>query len=105
MEYRVYAVSDATEEELALWLTECSEEKRQRLLQMRREEDRRRSLCADHLARQMLSERCGIPRDHLQILRDLTTVSMVQDGQLTYPAPLKGMFLWEPAYSLSIAYT
>ena len=196
MEYRVYAVSDATEEELALWLTECSEEKRQRLLQMRREEDRRRSLCADHLARQMLSERCGIPRDHLQILRDergkpfakdsglqfnlshagnfaacavdtapvgidievprplrpslcrkvctaeelafvhpagsfsperflqlwtakeaflkqsgtgilrdLTSVSMVQDGQLAYPAPLKGVFLRESAYFLSIAYT
>ena len=70
MEYRVFYIPDATEESLALWLMEAGEEKRRRLEHMRHEADRRRSLCADHLARQMLSEATGIARDALRLLRD-----------------------------------
>lgn len=70
MEYRILCVPDVSEDSFALWFSEAAEEKQQRLLQMRHEADRRRSLCADHLARQMLSEITGIARSALKLLRD-----------------------------------
>ena len=70
MEYRIIYIPNVAEESLALWFSEAGAEKQDRLLQMRHEADRRRSLCADHLARQMLSEATGIARSALKLLRD-----------------------------------
>lgn len=196
MKYRVLSLHDLTAEELSLWLAETDEEKRQRIERFRREEDRLRCLCADHLARQMLSETLHIPRSQLHfsidrrgkpyltgtsdlhfnvshagnyaacaidthpigidievprpirpalcqkvctaeelefvhpdgrfsperflqlwtakeaflkqsgigIMQDLTSISLVRNGALSFPSPLKGLFHYETEYCLSIAY-
>lgn len=70
MEYRIFYLPDATEEELHLWTEEMDSEKQLRLERFRRPADRLRCLCADHLARQMLSDHLGIPRKRLHFAPD-----------------------------------
>ena len=196
MKYRILSLQDVSKDQIALWLTEVDQEKRQRIERFRREEDRLRCLCADHLARQMLSELMNIPRCRLNfakdrrgkpylketadihfnlshagnyaicaidshpvgvdievprfvrpelcnkvctaeelefvhpdgifsperflqlwtakeaflkqsgvgIMQDLTAISLVRNGVLSYPAPLTGLFRQEAEYCLAIAY-
>lgn len=59
MEYEVFDVRSASADSLQTWFSEADTEKQARLLRFRREADRVRGICADHLARAMLAKHCG----------------------------------------------
>lgn len=92
MEYRIIYIPNVAEESLALWFSEAGAEKQDRLLQMRHEADRRRSLCADHLARQMLSEVTGIARSALKLLRDNRGKPYLEGSELHFNLSHAGDF-------------
>lgn len=57
MEYRIMNIRDIPEAQLRLWFSQSDPQRKESLLRLRRKEDQLRSLCADHLARELLSER------------------------------------------------
>lgn len=84
MRYQVLCIPSVSEDAFSLWMEEADGEKQQRLLQFRRREDFLRSLCADHLARQMLSDATGIPRKELVILKDEKGKPWLKDSCLHF---------------------
>ncbi len=70
MTFQILRRQALTEEVLRQWAAECSSEKRAQLRRLLRREDQIRCLCADHLARAMLSEQCGIAPEALTFARE-----------------------------------
>lgn len=59
MKYEVMDICQVKESQLPLWFSEAEDADRERLQCFRRKEDFMRSLCADHLARNMLAKELG----------------------------------------------
>lgn len=70
MECNVFNIRTASEGELRLWYSEADPERQEQLRRLRRADDRLRSLCADHLAREMLGQRLKLPRNALHFTLD-----------------------------------
>ena len=69
MEYRVMNIHETGADQLQAWFSQADQACRERLSRFRRQEDRLRSLCADHLAREMLSAKLGRSPDELVFRR------------------------------------
>lgn len=69
MEYRILDLREVTHDELTLWYAEADPDKRRQFDRLRRPEDRKRSLCADHLARAMLCKITGLSPETLRFSR------------------------------------
>ncbi len=69
MEYCVLNIRQPKEDDLRFWFFQMGRQEQERITQFRREDDRLRSLCGNHLAREMLSTRLSCRPEELQFLR------------------------------------
>lgn len=69
-EYQILDLRQIDPKDLSVWFAEADAERRAKIRAYRWAIDRLRSLCADHLAREMLAQRSGLPREALQFHTD-----------------------------------
>ncbi len=93
MEYRVMNIRQATAEELQLWYSQMGQERQTYIRRLQREDDRLRSLCADHLARAMLSEALACPPETLIFCRTERGKPYLKDGALQFNLSHSGDFV------------
>lgn len=84
MHHQVLYIPSVSQEDLSLWLSETAPEKQKRLERFRDRADFLRGLCADHLARQMLSDASGLPRKELIFLHDENGKPRLRDSCLHF---------------------
>ncbi len=92
MEYRVMNIQETTAEQLRAWFHQADPARQEQLLRFRRREDQLRSLCADHLAREMLSEKLNCSPSDLIFSRTEQGKPYLNDSSLQFNLSHSGDF-------------
>ncbi len=86
MIFRILNLNDCTDAQLRQWFQEADAERRAGILQKKNPLAQKQSLCADHLARELLAEACGCERVEFRRLESgkLTAPSLPVDFSLSH---------------------
>ncbi len=92
LQHAVLDIRTPSLDEIEMWFSQVDPEKQARLKSLRREEDRVRSICADHLARTMLAPHCALPPERIRFRRGENGKPFVQDFDVFYNVSHSGNF-------------
>ena len=70
MKWQSYDTRTMTAEEYDRWYAQMAPERQEKTNAMRREDHRKASVAADHLARTMIAEACGVAADSVRFRKD-----------------------------------
>lgn len=70
MKWQYYDTRTMTAEEYEIWYAQMASERQEKTDAMRRDDHRKASVTADHLARTMIAEACGVVADSIRFRKD-----------------------------------
>ena len=70
MKWQYYDTRTMTAEEYEIWYAQMAPERQEKTDAMRRDDHRKASVAADHLARAMIAEACGVAADFIRFRKD-----------------------------------